>query len=200
MFRQEVNLYQTFEDPIAPITPITWKQMWIINTIFLFSLIIITFSNYWHINTLKKTKIELLKKVQETQAAFYKIKSTYPSVFFSRDVAQSIEKMEREILAREKLLQKTANHGLFSQQLEAFSTAIVPNVWLTEITLSKSGDHIIIKGQSQSAAEMQQFIMHLTSEKIFSTYALSVKTIEDNTKTEAKGDLLFELNLIRNSI
>lgn len=197
MFKQEINLYSVFEGPVAEATLITWRQMWIANVICVIYFILLSFYSTWELERITVAKNKLTKQVDEAQQLFYKIKSTYPSVFFSRDVSQSLQKLSEDMRTREKILAKIANRGLFSDQLIAFSNAIIPNVWLTEIMISNGGDQINLKGNSLSNTEMQQFLTHLTTAKIFAHYALAVKNLEDNTVTDKRGDIFFELSLTR---
>ncbi len=197
MFQQEINLYNIIVEPEAPPTALSWKRMWLCQIACVIFFILLSLANYFSAYRLNHHKLQLAAQAETLQQQFYKIKNTYPSIFFSRDVEESIHKLGQEMIAREKILQKIANHGLFSNSLVALSTIIPTNVWLTMISIDKSGDEITLKGNSNDSTSLQSFLSALNNAPIFSNYALSVNNIDDNKATPQKGDLIFEITMMR---
>lgn len=198
MFQQKINLLLAFQDPEPPVSILGWHKMMLCNVAIIIILVMISIYDYVSVQYLEHKKQALLLEVSSLKSSFESTKSKYPQEFFSQDVSQSVEKITEEMHLREKLLNKIANHGVFSDDLEALTRIITPQVWLTEINILKSGDELQLKGKSHTTEDMQKFLIRLTSDKLFSNYALSVKSIQDNTKTSRAGDLLFDITMVKN--
>jgi len=200
MFRQEINLYKDFEDPTPTVAFLSWHQVWIFNLIMVIFMVFLSIYSFIKTEFKVREKKDLQNKIIHLKNEFFTQKNKFPQAFFTQDVAQSIEKLTSQMRLREQILKKIANNALFAESLETLGRVIIPDVWLTDISITDSGDTVSIKGKSYSPEKMQQFITQLTSDKLFLGYSLSVNNILDNTKTKTKGDLEFDISLMKNPI
>lgn len=155
------------------------------------------FFSAWKLHHLEQKKMALAQQSEQAKQKFFQAKSKLPGIFFVENTAQSLEKIQQEIQLQEKLLSKMVSQLSFSQSLDAFSRTIVPNVWLTDILITKNGTDIILRGKSINTSNLQSFITNLTKEKLFSNYALNVKNIEDPTPDKSTDTVLFEIELLK---
>jgi hypothetical protein len=67
----------------------------------------------------------------------------------------------------------------FSSFLESFSQAVIPGIWLTEITIAQSGHEISLKGHALRALEVQQFLLQLKQQSLFANLAFDILQLND---------------------
>jgi len=82
----------------------------------------------------------------------------------------------------------------FSDIFQSLSLTIVPQVWLTRITLQNFNHDIILSGNSYSEQQFELFIQNLSNDKNFSSYSLNVNKLERISEKE-KLILEFEVKL-----
>lgn len=195
MLRQEINLYQSFKSP-TPVTDfLTWKKLQLSNIFFIFLLFLVYLSSLWNVHSLKTKKVDMQIQLDTLQKKFTQIKSTYPPLFFSQDINQSLNQLQQELVTKEKTLDSITNQIPFSNKLIALSETIIPNVWLTNITILKSGQEIILKGKSTRMENLHSFLGNVSNEKIFSGFGLHINDIENASKDTVSKNINFEISI-----
>ena len=159
--------------------------------------IILYLHSLWSISALEHKKVNEMKKINALQKKFFSLKTNYPQIFFSSDINQSIMQLKRELRIQQEILKNITNQVSFSQNLLALSRMIVPNVWLTEIMIDKSGQVIILKGNSIGAQNFHAFLQNLSQDNFFSKYTLNINNMEDTSKMVSNGTLTFEVSMAK---
>jgi Tfp pilus assembly protein PilN len=197
MLKQEINLYRSFEEP-TPVSEILSFQQLCRSTIFagiIFTLMF--FSSLWHLHQLKNTKTTLTQQAIALDANLTNLKNAYPQIFFYQNAQQSIEQLQKQLDTQEKILNTLVHITPFSQQLTLLAKIIMPDVWLTEISIQNSGATIILFGNSRSTQAMQLFIQRIFQEPAYAKYQLQLKNIESQDKTKTDENLSFTLTLTK---
>jgi hypothetical protein len=197
MLRQEINLFRYFEEPLAAETFPNWKLYCFCNTAFLAILIAVCLYSIWTVHHLTGIKHNLLQKSVALEKKFASIKSSYPPFFFSQDASKSVDKIRSATEEQNKMLATIRNQVHFTQYLTSLSTMIVPNVWLSSITITDNGANMILKGQSLSMKDLQLFLDNLLREKQFNGSSLSISNAEQKGKNPI---LTFEISLAKKTL
>jgi Tfp pilus assembly protein PilN len=67
----------------------------------------------------------------------------------------------------------------FSTYLQGFAEADVTGVWLTEISITKSGQEISLKGHALRTLQVQQFLLQLKQLKLFANLTFDILQLND---------------------
>jgi len=110
-----------------------------------------------------------------------------------------VTSLKNEMAAQKQIIGILSMHNAFSQNLISFSRTIVPNVWLTKISIEKNGDDITLQGESIGMNSMHNFISNLEKDKIYTTYTTTLKKISNEDVKDPATKLSFELNMVKNS-
>ena len=194
MLKQTVNLYRAFKAPKPAENFLTWKRYRMLIIAFFAWFILLAVISLVKILSLDHEKSALLTQISQLQKEFLKIKATYPQVFFNEDASKVIEKLQLDVDTKAKILREISHNLPFSQILIGLAQEIVPNVWLTQIEITKSGKQIALKGNSIDTDNLQKFINNLLKNKLFSTYNINVTNVEKSTEKD-NSQISFELNL-----
>lgn len=199
MLNQQINLYSHFEKPKTDAEFLTWKRYWISNILFAILMVIIFMFSITE-NSLLKKKLQLSNtELISFQSQFQKIKGSYPQFFFGEKIDDAVSNLKKEMAAQKKIIGILTSHNPFSQNLIALSQTIVPNVWLTEISIRKSGNDIMLIGESIGMKNMQDFITRLDKNTIYGPYSTSLKNVNNKDVKNPETRLSFELNMVKNS-
>jgi len=191
MLRQEINLYRPQFNAQQTEGFLTWHRLQMIIggftaflfLIFLYSLI----SNYF----LRSEVLNAQTQERRLQNKFAELKNHYPQLFFSKDVHESVNALQKELSAQENIIESITNHAPFSQYLIGLSRSITPNVWLTQIEIEKNGQLITLKGKSMGMDALHGFLNNLLKDKAFTGLMLNLSNIENNVSQNVN----FEINL-----
>lgn len=197
MLQQEINLYRFFKPSQTLAVFLTWKQLWLANLAVIGLFILVYLFSLLDIAHLESKKIDMDNQVKALQENFFQVKNSYPPLFFSSDVNQSISHLQDDLATEERVLSTITNRIPFSNELVAFAEAIIPDVWLTSIDISTNGKAITMKGQSMSMENLHKFLENLLHENIFSGFSLNVNNIENLDKNNKNGNLNFEISLVK---
>jgi len=196
--RQDINLYKPFKNPNIDSWLLNWKQFWLANlafsVFFLIAYIIFSISN----QLLEKKNIELSNQAEKLKNEFYAVKKTYPSIFFKKDVAKTIEDLNKEISSQEKLLQNIVNRTFLSSLLITLSHSISKDCWLTKIDINNNSSDIILTGNGLSMLSINSFMKNLIKNQFFKSYILNINHIDNEPDPETKA-IGFEITMVRRS-
>ncbi|MES2218511.1 MAG: PilN domain-containing protein [Pseudomonadota bacterium] len=67
----------------------------------------------------------------------------------------------------------------FSNYLASFSQAYVSGIWLTNISISKNGEEISLKGHALRALEVHQFLLQLKQQNLFANLSFDILQMKD---------------------
>src|SRR5262245_9586068 len=133
--RQEINLFKLFKAP-PPITSIiTWRRLilsYLCATLFFILLTLFTLGQSYYLNN---EKDYLIRRSQQLKKLFYGLKKNYPSFFFTQDVTNLVEQLQKNIDSQQTLLQSIINKKPFSKDLILIAQTINAGTWLTGITI-----------------------------------------------------------------
>lgn len=199
MLRQEINLYQHFEPPKTAADFLSWKRYWLFNVIVvILSIIIFIFSaieNVYLKHKVDKQQLILAKY----QSEFQKIKNTLPQLFFNKDINEAVKSMQNEVAAQKEIIAILARHIPFSEDLVGLSNMIVPNVWLSLISIQKNGDEITLKGDGIGIQNVHKFIGNMENDKIYKNYSIELNEIKNKDVNDPNVRLNFEIRMVRKS-
>lgn len=198
MFRQEINLFKALEEPAVPTSLVSWQRFCWINYFFIGLFTLMFIFSLIHHQYLKSELTTAVMQNKNLETKFMDAKNKFPSLFFSQDIEKSVAQLQSDLTAQEKLLESISKRTTFSQYLTMLANLIVPQTWLTNITISNSGDSLNIKGESLNAASIQQFLNKLLSEKMLNNYTLNIKNISQATE-DGKQTLQFEITAVKKS-
>lgn len=197
MLRQEINLYRAFEKPKPAANFLTWKRFGQYHVVIFVLLCIIYLYSSWQVHYLSSQKTALQQEADELQTKFFNIKKQFPALFFTQDINQSVTLLKQELEAQKKLLQSLVTPVPFSQDLIGLASVIVPDVWLTQINVTSSGNEILIKGKSLNMSSIQTFYGNLLREKTFTGFTINLDDVSTPDKTDKDGNLLFQLSMTK---
>lgn len=200
MLNQEINLYRSFEAKPLTGAVLSWKQFcliaYVISAIFTIGFLHSLWQVYQLDSTLDDLKLQnmtLLKKVDV-------LKSHYPKDFFTQDTSKSVDQLKSELEKQEQLLNSVVNLTPFSEQFSALARVILPDVWLTNISIIKGGQEISLQGKTIGIENLQNFIKNIFSNKSFANYSLHINNINDaDPKKLDDGTFNFELKFVKNT-
>jgi hypothetical protein len=69
----------------------------------------------------------------------------------------------------------------FSLFLQAFANAYVGGVWLTEFSITKSGQEVLIRGNATRALQVQQYLLQLKQQPELAKLSFAIQTLSDAT-------------------
>src|SRR5687768_1443859 len=119
MLHQEINLYENFQKTSQDISFISGRIFWFsLLTMVIFCCFLYAASR-WEIINLIKQKNVLEHQAVELQKYFISLKQSYPDIFFSQDVKVTVEKLEDEVKAQQKLIRTISDNDVFSNDLIA---------------------------------------------------------------------------------
>lgn len=197
MLRQEINLFKPLAAAPPPKTFLSTKLFVFCNAVIVGMFVLIYIFSSLNVYHLRSQKNKLVAQADELQKKFYDIKKKYPPIFFSENVTESINQLKQKLESRAKILDTLSKNIPFSKHLIALSKIIVPNVWLTDISITSNGNEITLKGKSIRMDNLQAFLGNVLRDKLFAEYALNVKNIENSSKTDANGILNFEITIAK---
>lgn len=199
MLRQQVNLYRYFQAPPVAASFLTWKRFCQLN-LFMFCFFVLSyFFSVWENYYLTNKKISLEQNIKILQEKFIAVKSTYPELFFSQDVSESVNKLKKELETQTRIISILVKRQPFSNDLIAFAKAIVPNVWLSRITIDKNGDEITLDGKSTNMKTLQLFLENLLNNKTFDGYVINIRQVENAAKGDKENNVTFEIGITKKS-
>lgn len=199
MLRQEINLYRQYyvKNDSGEKSLLTWRRYWLSNIAFAVLMTIITIVSFFENSYLKFSLFRSQKQLTELQQQFVKLKSTFPQLFFNQNINEAVENLKKEMAAQKAIVQILSQHAPFSDSLQAFSRTIVAKVWLTNILIEKSGNQIALKGDSFGMDNLNSFIKNLESDKVFSTYTVSMHQMHNSDVNNPDMRLQFEILMVR---
>lgn len=172
--RQQINLYQHLKQ--TPTFFLTPKVILVFYAIFILFLFTGTTFDLVKNNTLKNDVNILSKELEKQKDYLAKIKSQYPSVNFS-DLENSMKRLKEELSIRGEVAAILAHQTRFSEYLTALGNASVRGVWLTEFSITKSGQKIFMKGYALTPSYLQSFLERLRKQSLFKTLDFSLQEI-----------------------
>ena len=197
MVKQEINLYRPFELPLPDMAFVTWRQFLISNCAMFVLLLIIYFVLLAQTSILNKQNNALSNQNQQLKLAFYAGKSKYPSLFFTQDIQQTLQQMEKTLTAQSKFFSAIAHPAPFSQKLLALAAINIPNVWLTSISISNIDKKIVLQGNTLAANDLQPYLASLSQAPAFSNSELTIDSV-DSPKAKENA-LSFEITMVSKS-
>lgn len=197
MLKQEINLYQPFTTTRPDSAFLTWKQFWMGHIVLTGLFIFLYMGSLVKVFFLTKEKDHLQQQTVMLEKSFNTLKSKYPSLFFSQNVAQTIDLMQKNIEGEKQFLNNLSPHIPFSEKLLALSHVSVPNVWLTSFSISNSERNIILKGNMLKSEDLQPLLANIATDPIFSTFNFDVNSVENLNNKE--GTLTFQITMVKKS-
>ncbi|OGT59782.1 MAG: hypothetical protein A3E85_02185 [Gammaproteobacteria bacterium RIFCSPHIGHO2_12_FULL_45_12] len=191
MLPQEINLYKTFEKPRSTLPFSAWRMLLISGSIVILLLLMTYLITAWQVNFLKTQLHSLVKDEKKLQQQFLTQKNQYPSFFFSKDTAHFIDTLQKGNDSKEKIFRLLSNTIPFNKVLMALSNTITPSVWLTHISIDKSGHKVMLTGKATVITSLQIFLNQLLKEKIFHSFSMQINSIT-NTKDSSIFQITFE--------
>lgn len=197
MLQQKINFYPLLSAPSAPTSLLTWERLWISTILIIVLYILIFFYSLWDLHTLKNKKNNLQQQSMLLERKFVRLKATLPASFFSGDLTKTTDELKQQLLAEQKIIDDIKNQGTFSEIYLVFAQIIPKDVWLTTISIIKSGDEILLKGKSLTETNFHAFLSNLSQEPIFKGFAITANKIEKAEKASDTENLTFEISVIK---
>lgn len=197
MIKQEINFYRHFKPKQTTGSVLSWRRFWILNGVILALLFATYIISLVEVIYLRSQNQSLQKELVTYQTKFEAVKKTFPQLFFSDDINQSVADLKQEIAAQERIVSILSKRDPFSDNLIALSQSIIPNVWLTRIQIQNNGDEITLDGNSFGISNLHHFISKLNESAVYSKYEVDIKGIKNTNKESTNGKISFELHMVR---
>lgn len=199
MLHQEINLYKHFEAPKSEGDFLTWKRYLFFNLIVFIILCLVYVSSLIEYTYLKHRNSDLELKVIDQEKKFNQYKSKLPQIFFQQDINDVIRGMKAELDAQKKIIEILKKNISFSKAFIKISHTIIPNVWLTKITIEKNGDQIMLYGNTLGTL-VDEYLDQIGKDKFFNAYTIKLNHVKNETPTaaDANTNLKFEILLEKN--
>jgi Tfp pilus assembly protein PilN len=197
MYKQEINLYKHFAELNTDISPFSKKRLLLSWSLFIILSFILYFGSLWEIHQLGQENKQLISQENKLKSTFFALKNQYPALFFSQDAEATMTRMEAEITEQEKIFKSVQDNIPFSTYLTALANTIVPNVWLTSITIQNSGDEMSLKGEALDKNELQGFLEAIQSNSLFKPFKLESQDIGNTGNSDSDKHLNFEITLMK---
>jgi Tfp pilus assembly protein PilN len=200
MMKQSINLYYLL--PQYLIVRLPAMRMMQLCGLILVMLMGIWGYDYWSLQSLhgdlRKAKTHQTTLIQQVAELKQKYMNDPEIVHLSQQVLvlQHEQQIKEYIL---NTLQQRASQG-FSVYLDALAEQIVPNVWLTQIEMNKTGE-IIIMGRAFTLELITQFIENLKNDARFAKKEFDLSKVEqgsigeENPKQSIPQSLSFMLTM-----
>lgn len=196
MLRQEINLYRHFETPRTTADLLTWKRYWMLNVAMLLLLIIIFIASFAE-NIYSRTREKKLQsQIAGYQKEFQQLKSSLPQLFFNKDVNEAVKSMQAELNAQQEIINILSKNKPFSEVLTSFSRTIVPNLWLTSISVQKNGDEITIKGHS-IGNNVDEYIAKVDQDSFLKNFNIKLDNVKNTDATKTDSTIDFEISMVK---
>jgi hypothetical protein len=196
MLRQEINLYRQFNAPASDADYLTWKRYWIMNIIVTLVFIFICITSAINNMVTKGEYDKAQTQLKHYQAEFAALKNTFPQVFFNENIDDSVKNLKKEMEVQRQIVAILSNHEPFSEDLMALSRSTIPNVWLTNINITKNNSEIVLKGESLGMNVIQDYISTLQREKNFSNKIVNVHEVNNKDLTNPNARLTFKISMV----
>ena len=197
MLRQEINLHRQFTRPITSATSYTWKRYWIFNLLVVLLLTIILIGSFFQTRSQRNEYKTLQVQLIAYQAEFKKLKESFPQLFFSENINESVENLKKQMAAQQKIIEILSRHSPFSEILLGLSRTIIPNVWLTTMTIDKNGEQIVLDGESLGMSRLNEYLKSVEKYKIFVSYTVVVHEVKNKDVNDTNVPLTFEINMAK---
>lgn len=197
MLRQDINLYTSLKKPEIKSEFISWQQYLLILLGLLIIFCLMVIYAFWNLHLLNQKGQQLDHEINALQNRFFSLKKQFPAFFFSTEVKTSITQLQQELAFQQHLLRTITQRTSYAKILEGLSTAIIPQVWLQDITINKSGTEIILKGRSLTADKVHQFTANIQHNPTFISYTSNLKEIGHTTENQTVPSLSFQINLTK---
>lgn len=175
--RQQVNLYILL--PKERKWRFTKETLIVCYAVFVFLLLFNVAFKLWNRHSLQRDLNQAIVTQTRLTDQLNSLAKQEPLIDLN-DLTGSVKKIVNDINANQKLSQVLSYNVSFSSYLSALTTAIVPDVWLTEIQFNASDQLIILRGSALRAASIQQFLERLSRQPVFSKLQFNM---EDLTET-----------------
>ncbi len=195
MLRQNINLYRPQYSALQTAGVLSWHRLLLCISIFTAWMCILVIYSVIDNYFLRTALTDAQTQERRLQNNFLELKNHYPQLFFTKDVNESVNALQKELSSQASIIESITNHTAFSQYLSGLSLTIVPNVWLTQIDIDKSGQLITLKGKSLSMDALHDFLKNLLADKTFAQLALNLNNIEN----DATQNVSFEIELSKKS-
>lgn len=196
MLRQEINLYRHFETPRTTADLLTWKRYWILNAVMLLLLILILIASFTENIYSRNREKKLQSQIARYQKEFQQLKSSLPQLFFNNDVNEAVKSMQAELNAQQEIINILSKNKPFSDVLTSFSRTVVPNLWLTSISLQKNGDEITIKGHS-IGNNVDEYIAKIDQDSYLKNFNIKLDNVKNTDATKINSTIDFEISMVK---
>lgn len=118
-------------------------------------------------------KHELTAQVKKSNATFIQTQQhlitllkQYPSIDI-KDLEKSVQDLQADLIAKAKVFDLLVENARFASYLTGLANAVVPGVWLVDISFSNHMPHISLRGHALQPEQTQQFIEKLMQQATF---------------------------------
>ncbi len=131
------------------------------------------------------------------QTEFKKLKESYPQLFFSENIDESVANLKKQMAAQQKIIEILSKHAPFSEILLGISRTIIPNVWLNTMTIDKNGELIVLNGESIGMNQLNDYLQSVKTYKIFDSYTVVVHEVKNKDVNDTSVPLTFVINMAK---
>lgn len=174
--RQQINLYRFL--PIERQWRFTKEMLIIFYSVFFFLLMANYFYELWGRHNLVKQFEQSSAALIKAQAHIAAITKQYTFIDLT-DLTGSLKKLQDDLVNQQKIESALETKLKFSAYLGALSQAVVPGIWLSEISFSASERTVTLKGHALQASSTQVFLNKLSEQPVFKDFRFKLEDLTE---------------------
>jgi hypothetical protein len=176
--QQQINLYDFL--PKKKTNYLTNKNVWLAYTVFILLLCLFHLTELWQKHSLTSQLNTLTSGVVLQQLKLTELMQKYPETDLA-NLNADIIKLQIEDEKKSQLIDLLSPYAHFSAYLEGLGHAIVPGVWLTQITFDRGENKIALKGYTLQPKLLASFYSQLEKQPIFYNLTFELNAIKQKT-------------------
>lgn len=177
-YTQVINLYDAIPKPSG--WDLTLRQVIFSYSLFTLLLLTFTFVILWQKHKLTAQFDHLNVEASHNQQQLNLLLQEYP-INDLNELKKTIGLLQKEYEDKKMVIDLLSHNANFSSYLLALGYAIVPGVWLTQISFDRGEDKILLRGYALEAALLEQFYSRLQNQPSFSSLKFEINEIKQTS-------------------
>jgi len=190
---QHINLYSQLDHKVTP--PLAaLHQLWILAAALV--LLVLVYALIGFDNGSRGAELRQLQQREQASVSQLQLLQKEKQALLKDDsLANGIAQLQQEIIFRRKVLasvnQDQQRAASFATHLSGLARQRIEGMWFTEVLLQRGGKHLALKGRSQRAQYLPQYLQKLSAEAVFAGHQFRVFRMTTAAQNSALLD--FEL-------
>lgn len=179
--RQQVNLYQpifrTQQKIFSSKTMLQGAAMVIVGLALFYVYALLQTQNFQRqLQQMEKQRNEDIQRIAE-------LSKLYPEPKKDPSLEQKLQGLQKDLNDKKQVVEVLSDRSMgnregFSPHLEGLARQRMPQIWLTQVSIRKGGEHLSLRGSSYQQEQVPQFIQRLNQETSYTGLEFAVFQME----------------------